>query len=250
MVVAFCMSAMNRRWQLEATLVPNLAVLRRTGHFLALCDFNSPDGSMDLVRKLSDDIAEGTLLYFRTEEPQRFHHSVAKNLAHRLALLRTPDILFNLDADNFITPQTLEVVAEVLAGDADACLHHCTDHSGDGSAGRIALAASRWKSLGGYDEGLLAGSWEDIDFLYRCRAAGLTYVHRSEGIRPPVPNTMGERIQNIDLPAHQPDCTAGELYQSILKRNILTSFGRPRQLSFRDQRRFAGVINFVEPITI
>ena len=108
----------------------------------------------------------------------------------------------------------------------------------------------RWKELGGYDEGLLGVSWQDIDFLYRCRAAGLTYVHRSDGLRPPVPNTMDDRIENVDLPPDLFAPTAGERYQSILKRNILTSFGRPRRLRFRDQRRFSGVMNFADSLTL
>ncbi len=250
MVVAFCTAVMNRRWQLEATLASNLEVLAGTRHLLAICDFNSTDGVDQLVGSFSDAIAAGRLIFFRTCEPQRFHSSAAKNLAHRLALRRRPDVLFNLDADNYITAETLQIVQTVLGDHADACLHHCTDHSGDGSAGRIALAADRWQELGGYDEGLLGVSWQDIDFLYRCRAAGLTYVHRSDGLRPPVPNTMDHRIANIDLPRDVDAASASEVYQSILKRNILTSFGRPARLSFGDQRRFQGVVNFADPVTV
>jgi hypothetical protein len=250
MKVAFCTSVMNRRWQLEATIASNLEVLRGTPHLLAVCDFNSADGLADLITDFTDDITAGRLLFFRTVEPQRYHSSVAKNLAHRLGLLRRPDVLFNLDADNFITPETLAIIASVLGADPDACLHHCTDHSGDGSAGRIALSARRWQEVGGYDEALLGVAWQDIDFLYRCRAAGLTYVHRSDGLHPPVPNTMDDRIQNIHFPDDLLGPTAGDLYQSILKRNILISFGRPPHLRFEDQRRFGGLLNFSEPITL
>jgi len=114
MVIGFATSCMNRRWQLEQSLPQNLAVLRETDHFLAVVDHGSADGLGKLLERFADDIARGTLLCFRTDVPRHFHASIAKNTAHRLALRRQPTVLFNLDADNFITHETLSLTEETF----------------------------------------------------------------------------------------------------------------------------------------
>src|SRR4051812_929184 len=106
MVIGFATSCMNRRWQLAYTLAHNLDLLRGTGHFLAVVDYGSRDDLQSLLRRFDRDVQLGTLLCFRTETPSRFHMSKAKNTAHRLALRRQPAVLFNLDADNFLTGAT------------------------------------------------------------------------------------------------------------------------------------------------
>jgi hypothetical protein len=54
MIVGFCTSCMNRRWQLEQTLPANLELLRGTRHFLALVDYNSGDDLGSFLRILLD----------------------------------------------------------------------------------------------------------------------------------------------------------------------------------------------------
>ena len=203
MIVGFCTSAMNRRWQLERTLPVNLTWLRQTGSFLALCDFNSQDDLQGFIGRYDSDLADGTLIYFRTEQPRCYHGSKAKNLAHRLALIRQPDVLFNLDADNYLSGGTLPVVAGTLGSEPEACLHNWTTEDGDGTCGRVALRTRTWMALGGYDETFAPVSWQDLDLLMRCRAAGLRYVLESNGIPPPVPNDLTDRFRHLDR-ARQP----------------------------------------------
>jgi hypothetical protein len=244
-VIGFATSCMNRKWQLEYTLRRNLEVLQGTRHFLAVVDYGSNDDLGLLLRTFSRDLERGTLVCFRTDEPRRFHMSIAKNTAHRLALRREPSVLFNLDADNFVTAETVRLVEETFADGADACLHNLSPALDDGSFGRVALRAESWRRLGGYDEQLLAASWGEVDLLYRCRALGLTYVQTERGLFAPIPNTIDEKVSELDLPATLTAPTSLDLYVKLRRQNMLISAGRgPIRLPFEEQRRFEGVINF------
>jgi hypothetical protein len=243
MNIGFCATAMDRRWQVERTLAPNLDQLRGTGSFLALCDFNSRDGLPALVRRHAADLQAGTLVYFRTEEPEHYHSSKAKNLAHRLALTRAPDVLFNLDADNFIGAGTIALVTRTFSAHPDSALHNWTTDD-DGSCGRVALAARNWIGLGGYDEALLPAAWQDLDLLMRARAAGLRYVLEPGGVPLPVPNVIAEKVGRLE-PTDDPGGPIAR-YQAMLKRNILISLGRPARLDLDAQHRYRGRLNFAE----
>jgi hypothetical protein len=249
--IGFATTCMNRRWQLEQTLASNLATIALSAHFIALCDFNSGDDLGRLVGRFASEVRSGTLLYFRTTEPRRYHSSVAKNTAHRLALIRRPDVLFNLDADNRIDRETIALVARVFGADRDSCLHNWSGDWGSGTCGRVALSAQRWRELGGYDEGLLPVGWQDLDLLYRARLIGLPYHQHARGVGPAVPNSDGEKLANVDLPpaVSVPDDDTRS-YTQTLARNIILALGRPARLRFEDQRRFTGTVNFSEPALI
>src|SRR2546421_4457166 len=248
MVVGFCTAVMNRCWQAAQTLADNLARLRGTGSFIALADYHSDDELPALVRSLGADLDAGTLLYFRTDEPRHFHSSKAKNLAHRLALRRAPDVLFNLDADNRLSAETLAVVEDTFRQEPEPVLHNWSTVNGDGTSGRVALRASRWLELGGYDEALLAASWQDIDLLIRCRAAGLRYVLEPRGVPAAVSNTMADRVAYLEPIAARGD--AGARYLAMYQQNLIISLGRPCRLPLREQRRFAGHLNFAGELVV
>jgi hypothetical protein len=250
MVIGFATSCMNRRWQLEQTLGPNLAALADTPHFIALCDYNSADAVGTLVEEFAADVRRGRLLYFRTEEPQSFHMSSGKNTAHRLALRQKPDVLFNLDADNRITPATIALLEGVFDADRDSCVHNWDLEWTSGTCGRVALGAARWQELGGYDEALLPVGWQDLDLMYRARAIGLHYVPLHEGVGPALANSYAQKVANIALPDEVEGPTARDSYQRAVAANMITSLGRPVRLKMEEQRRFSGVIDFVTPATI
>jgi hypothetical protein len=249
-VVGFCTSVMNRRWQVERTLEANLTRLRGSRSFIALCDYNSGDGLEHFVKRFEGDLKAGRLKYFRTEEPHYFHSSRAKNLAHRLAVRFGPSVLFNLDADNFISADTQGIIDRAFGPEQDrrSVLHNWNMHSSDGSFGRIALATATWLELGGYDEELKASSWEDIDLLIRCRIAGLRYVRDPRGVLTPVGNSMADRVANLE-----PSKSAGTeytRYYTLCQENLVISMGRPAKLDQSQQQRFSGCVNFTEARTI
>jgi hypothetical protein len=249
-VVAFCTSCMNRRWQLAQTLAANLEALDGTAHFLAVVDYNSGDDLQSLLRAQGPHLAAGRLLTFRTEEPATFHMSQAKNTAHRLALRRQPDVLFNLDADNFIKADTLTAIQDLFTRKRDVFLHNWSGLWGDGTMGRIALRAEDWVRLGGYDEELLPMSWQDADLMTRCRAVGLRYVHDSSGSGRPVANSVAQKLASVRVP----DQVSGEPPQQVLvhftKENFIRSLRRPILQPLQSQRRFRGLLGFDEHVEI
>jgi hypothetical protein len=241
---------MNRLWQLRETLPANLAALRGSRHFLALCDYNSGDGLEAFVReRFAADCERRNLLYFRTTTPARFQASNAKNTAHRLALTRSATVLFNLDADNFITPATLARVEESLASGRQVLLHEWSRAFGDGSFGRIALPAHAWSALGGYDESFAQMAWQDMDLLYRARAAGLTY-RLVPGEQPAaIKNSLFDKLANTGLDVRG-ERGAHEQFQRLNVENLVRALGRPIHLPSAEQTRYAGMVNFDTPMVI
>jgi hypothetical protein len=251
MVVGFATSCMNRRWQLEYTLPQNLEVLRGTGHFLAVVDYGSRDDLGLFLRQFEPDIAAGTLVCFRTETPRKFHMSMAKNTAHRLALRRRPSVLFNLDADNFVTEGTLLLLEQTFVQGPEPVLHNLCPTLDDGSFGRVALRSETWQRLGGYDETILAASWGDIDLLYRCRSQGLTYVQSERGLRAPVSNSADQKVVDLDLPPSLKGKTSMDVYIKARRQNLLTCLGRrPMCLALEEQRHYDGLINFTDAAVV
>jgi hypothetical protein len=248
MVIAFCTAVMNRGWQIASTLPENLERLRGTTSFVALCDYHSAEPLDGLVEQHLEDVKRGTLVYFRTTEPAHFHASKAKNLAHRLGLTRSPDVLFNLDADNYLSDETLRLVEETFPDDEHACLHNWSTREGDGTCGRIALRASDWLNLGGYDEQFLAMSMQDLDLIFRCRAAGLRYVRSDRGMPRPLQNTITQKMANVE-----PTSFLGApatVYSAMVQHNLVASFGRPARLPLSDQRPFEGLLNLTDRRTL
>jgi hypothetical protein len=250
MVIGFATACMNRRWQLEKTLAGNLEVLADTRHVVALCDYNSADELGALVQGLSRFIRRGTLRYFHTTDPSSFHMSVAKNTAHRLAISAGADVVFNLDADNFISPDTIAAVERAFLDDPDTCLHNWDLDRTSGTCGRVALPASRWKELGGYDETLLPMGWQDVDLLYRARALGLRYRRLPDHAGTPVSNTFDDKLCNTRLSDFAASASAREIFNEMAVRNMVASLERPIRLPYTDQRRFNGTLNFCESVVV
>jgi hypothetical protein len=250
MNIAFCTTSMNRRWQAEQTLPWNLSVLRGTPHFIALCDYNSTDALEEYVSTaFAEDCRRGTLVYFRTTTPRQFHASKAKNTAHRLALRRDPDVLFNLDVDNFVTAPGLALLLRLFAEDPDACVHQWSSVWSDGSFGRIAVAARHWRRLGGYDEGLQEMAWQDIDLLYRARALGLRYHLTAEALRAPVQNSLSQKLVNTGH-SFTGELGAQAQFRRLHQDNMVRALSRPITLTLDEQVRYDGRLNFSEEATI
>jgi hypothetical protein len=249
MIIAFCTTCMNRRWQMERTLPHNLEALRGTPHYLALCNYNSGDGLDELVRQeYASAITDGRLTYFHTTTPRVFHSPKAKNTAHRLGLRRRPDILFNLDADAFIEPETVALVLDVLS-DPGRVLHNFSGEIADGSFGRIAMWSSVWIELGGYDETFLGMAWQDTDLLYRARGHGLRYELRPEGARA-IPNSVEQKMENLALSEETRNKPAFSAFADLIVHNFCKALGRPRLLDWHEHERYAGVLDLEERCTL
>jgi hypothetical protein len=250
MIIGFCTPCMDRRWQMEKTLAQNLEVLRGTPHFLALCNFNSGDGLDEWIQERHrEDQSRGTLVYFHTKVPTMFEASKAKNVAHRLALTRAPDVLFNLDADNFVSAETLRLLSETFSPGEDPFFHQWSQTWIDGSFGRIAMRAATWERLGGYDEALRKMGWVDMDLLVRARAIGLKYRPESGGIKPAIANNFMQKVAKLGVACDTPD-TAQASFRELNKTNMALSFSRPIVHPMADQTKYPGLLNWATEATI
>ena len=135
-----------------------------------LLDYNSQDGLEEWVREnLRDFIASGLLTYYRTNQPDRFLHSHAKNVAARLC---DGNFIGNLDADNHLTPEYLDrLETEFRLDDRIAA------QGRKSACGRIVLRKDVFMAIGGYNE-LMCHGWgfEDADLVERAAIFGLRKV--------------------------------------------------------------------------
>jgi glycosyltransferase involved in cell wall biosynthesis len=168
--ISFCTTCMNRTHHLKVTLPHNL---HHVAAFWPNCDitllnYNSSD-DLDpwILKTFKSEIKFGILRYFRTTEPKFFRMSHAKNAAH---LLSKGDILFNLDADNFIDSGLIEHLSESFRKDKDILLR---GHEFFGVGGRIALTRSNFFELNGYNESFVGWGEDDLELIDRARSLGL-----------------------------------------------------------------------------
>lgn len=134
-----------------------------------ILNYNSKDGMHEWVRdNLQPYIDQGIVKYYRTEKPEYFVATHAKNIAHRKA---TGDILCNLDADNYVLPGFPEYLAETLV--QQPCVIQGTPVDKNevaGSCGKIAVLRQHFYSVNGYDEDQNIGwGWDDTNFQFRVR---------------------------------------------------------------------------------
>jgi hypothetical protein len=181
--MTFCITCRQRRWQIERTLLENLDTVRSENDVkVVLLDYNSDDGLDEWVREsAADHIQAGRLLYVRELTATAFHMSKAKNLAHRFG---TGSMLCNLDADNWID----DMADACRESDGRYIVYVGSDEMRQGTGGRIAVPRDWFHALGGYDEGFLPMSMQDLDFVDRAKAMGMRIRRHRRICRAPLPN--------------------------------------------------------------
>ena len=170
--IAFCTTCMNRLYQLKETLKVNITDNQSYPKLVfVLIDYNSQDGLEEYVKKnLSKYINKGTLVYYKTNQPQKFHASKAKNLAHFLA---DADIVCNVDGDNFTGKDFAFYINYIFNKYGSNHIFQFHKPPFWGTIGRLALSKENFIKLGGYDENLLPIGHEDMDLVQRAISLGL-----------------------------------------------------------------------------
>jgi predicted glycosyltransferase involved in capsule biosynthesis len=155
---------MDRLEHLRQTLPVNLSLLRPLGQNaeLVLVDYNSKQNVSEYIRDhFMPDLESGLLRYFRTEEPKAFFSAHAKNISHRLG---NGDLLYNLDADNFLVSGLFERLQEIFTSHPRTVVCNGFNRS---AAGRLCFFKTDFLALGGYSEKLNGWGRADSDLVNR-----------------------------------------------------------------------------------
>lgn len=193
MSLSLCTTCMNRTHHLKLTLPYNL---REISQFwphasITLINYNSTDDMHDWVmRTFQAEMRYGLLHYFRTVEPRYFRMSHAKNVAH---LLSQGDILFNVDADNFVDRSLIACIFKSFRINPDILMR---GEQFFGVGGRIAILRKNFLRLRGYNESFIGWGEEDEEFYERCLIMGLELV-RMEEFDHSIEHSNKERLENL-----------------------------------------------------
>lgn len=201
--ISFCTTCCNRLYHLRETLESNLSRLEESEistQWLIL-DYGSSDGMEEwFVKNYRQPMEAGTIHLFRTDEPEFYDSSHAKNVVHRLA---TGGILCNLDADNYLVEGVIETIARRFQNNSQ-----CVLFGWRAARGRVALGANHFERVGGYDESLEGWGHDDTDITRRVCAACDCAPIRLKGFDKFIRHGHAERVahmenQDIEFTRHQ-----------------------------------------------
>lgn len=188
--ISFCTTCRDRTYQLRRVFDRNIdSLLAHPQIEWVLLNYASRDDLHEFVMsRLAALPSRFVYAWLASDRP--WHLSVAKNSVHRLGC---GSILANLDCDNCIG-DAVALITEKLISEA-VVLHMWTGEAHDGSCGRIALHASTFHTLGGYDEGMRPMGYQDKDLLARAAAANFQVVSATAARGQTVRNGKAESVR-------------------------------------------------------
>jgi len=168
--ISFCITCLNRFDQIKNTLQINLEKnikYNKEIEFI-LVNFIINDEGRRIDRwirtNMDKHIKNGYLKYYITDNLKQWDASIAKNTSHKYA---NGKILYNLDCDNFITPKEIEFIKTI---DYEKSIYYGWSGTWkDGTGGRVSMTQKQFNKIGGYDQGLLPTSYQDLDLLKRVK---------------------------------------------------------------------------------
>lgn len=159
--VSYCTTCHKRLWQLKQTIEHNLSFTKAGEIELCILAYNDDDVEPYLKEHYADYIKDGRLKVVTHHEDREFSCGYVKNLAHAMG---TGEILFNLDADNFID----NAQDYLLQLKENEVLKNVVSKQ-DGRSGRIGVYRTLFDKVCGYRD---VGRSDDGDFVLRCLKAG------------------------------------------------------------------------------
>jgi hypothetical protein len=209
MHLSFCTACKGRAHHLRQVYRANIeSGLHEGGNVeYVLLNADSPDDMHEWVMdELRGYIRDGVLSYYRTTiQIPTYSIPVADNTVMRLA---TGDAVSNLIADNLITASYVREIWAILAAANSGRPLACAPAQCDlGTTGRLTLFKREFLSLGGYDERMLNWGYQDVDFVRRAWASGMT-------LHPWTRATAGGVIQHSNAERMQFQQTPEPLAQS------------------------------------
>jgi predicted glycosyltransferase involved in capsule biosynthesis len=173
-LLTFCTTIKNRKYQLEQTLLQNLLDSINKDTEFILIDFGSTDG---LKKYIYDNFKEyldsKKLKYYYTDKLKYWHASIAKNTTHKYAKGK---YIVNLDCDNFIGKNGDNILIKLFENNNNIIISQSDTIFGSGNSGRISLSKDNFLKLGGYNEFLYPMGYQDADLIQRAIKYGLKLI--------------------------------------------------------------------------
>jgi hypothetical protein len=164
--ISYCTAVMGRLDHLKQTLPDNLKHTDEATEFVIL-NYSDTQGLDEWVMGFLAELSEADrakVSYHIHTGASHFHHSHAKNIAHKLA---KGDFLVNLDADNFLGPEAPSLVRASIHETDPKIVMHCPD-----LFGLVGLWRPIFEALGGYEEAMRGWGMEDYDLIARAKGWG------------------------------------------------------------------------------
>ncbi len=170
--ISFCTVCMNRLHHLKKTLPKNIRDNLKYGNVeFVVLNYNSKDDIDHWIKtNMSKYIKNGILKYYKTTEPDSFHHSHAKNVVAKCA---EGDIICNIDADNFMGKGFADFVNNKFSANNNIFITVSKGIVTKDCLGRICSKSTDFHKITGYDEGMSGYGFEDIDLINRLKVIGL-----------------------------------------------------------------------------
>lgn len=165
--ISFCTTCKGRLWQLKQTLPLNMERLQE-GCDIVILDYQSNDGLREwLFETFVQEIEQGKLKYFLLKNDYNFSCAYAKNVVHKLS---TGTVMFNLDADNYITANLINQIRLLTNR---TIFTPKLGYKSEGSYGRLGYTRVAFFANNGYNETIVGMGGDDGDFITRGLGLGL-----------------------------------------------------------------------------
>ena len=170
MRISYCTTCHQRVWQLAKTLPHNTQYLKSGEVELVIVAYNDDSVKPFLQANYADYLGDGRIRVIEHDsdkvfaDGRRFSCGYVKDIAHRAGL---GNVLFNLDADNFIDDELHQTLLTLPAN--TLLITKQSEWLPDGRSGRIGLNKSDYSNIRYRDK----GRNDDGDFIHQAILARL-----------------------------------------------------------------------------
>lgn len=173
MKISYCTTCHKRLWQIKQTIEHNLSFTKVDEVELCILTYNDKRAENYFNKNFKEYIDDGRLKVKNRVDKKEFSCGYVKNFSHEMG---TGDILFNLDADNFI-----DNAHEILLNLKENEVVKNVVSKPDGRSGRIGVYKTLFEKVGGYRD---VGRSDDGEFILRCVRSGAKLISMDCNLSP------------------------------------------------------------------
>lgn len=170
MRISYCTTCHQRAWQLAQTLLHNVKYLVKNDIEMVIVAYNDNSVLPFIQNNYADYLGDGRIRVIECNEDKifadgsRWSCGYVKDIAHSQAV---GDVLFSLDADNFIDDELHQTLLTLPAN--TLLITKQSEWLPDGRSGRIGLNKSDYSNIRYRDK----GRNDDGDFIHQAISARL-----------------------------------------------------------------------------